>query len=618
MTVAAYATNLVEIIGDTQTNSTTGWTALGGGASGLNAAETDVFIEQAQCLSKNAFASTRKGMIYDTGSDQGGSGTDGAYSWWTTHLTPNSLDTKAGAGLDVLIGSSTSDYEHYHVAGSDTIPFLGWVFAAVNEDTAGDETTGSPTAGVEQTFGVLFDLPSGGPTKGAPNLIDTVREGRHDIVITNGTAPDAAANFAGVISNLETSTLRWGLLAQREPGGAFENSGLIQFGTSGTQVRFTDSDKVIFLRDHDHVTANFHTWETNNASSVVTFTNLTVKALGTTSPGRWITNNNATLLWTTCNFIDMGTFGFGTNSTIDTCTFLRCAQITHAGATMNGSSVLASGVAADDGAVFYDINADPDGEMDNMTFSMGAAAHHAIRFGTNVPATMTLRGCDFNGFGSTDDANDSVFRFDDTTGNITLNLVNCTNDGSGFTVDDAAGVTVTVVIDPVTTLVNVKDNDGVNLQNARVYLKASNGTGPLPFEDSVTISRAGTTATVTHTTHGMATNDKVVIKGITDKTEDNNGTHQITVTGANTYTYTTTDSGSTSYTGTITSTWVALEGDTDASGNISLSKTYSSNQPVDGWVRKSTSSPRFKTFPIAGTISSTSGLTINVQMIIDE
>ncbi len=180
------------------------------------------------------------------------------------------------------------------------------------------------------------------------------------------------------------------------------------------------------------------------------------------------------------------------------------------------------------------------------------------------------------------------------------------------------GATINIVIDPVTTKVVVKDEDNDDLQNARVYLKAADGTGPLPYQDSVTVSRSGTTATVSHTAHGMQTGDKVKIRGITDKTEDNSGTHTITVTSANAYTYTTTDSGSTSYTGTITSTWVVFNDQTDADGEVSLSKSYLSNQPVDGWVRMSTTSPRYKSFPISGTIDSSAGLTINVKMVRDD
>ena len=38
------------------------------------------------------------------------------------------------------------------------------------------------------------------------------------------------------------------------------------------------------------------------------------------------------------------------------------------------------------------------------------------------------------------------------------------------------------------------------------------------FIENVTITRSGTTATVSHTAHGMASNDKILLRGITDKT----------------------------------------------------------------------------------------------------
>lgn len=625
MTVATYNTNLTELVGDTQTNSTTGWTALGGGAAGLNAAETDYFIEQAQCLTKNAFASATKGMIYDTGSDAGGSGTDGAYSIWMTHTAPNSLATRTSGGMRFLIGSGSGAYRHYYIGGSDTMTFLKWVFGAVKEQNSNwDNTTGTPSATVEQWFGGLWNLPSGGPTKGAPNAIDTVRVGRHDIVIEFGTGADPEATFDGVLTNLETATNRWGLLVQREPGGPFENSGLIQFGTSTNAVEFTDSDKTITLRDHPHVTANFHTWEANNASSIITLTNVIVKALGTTSRGRWVTNNNATLNWTTCSFVDMGTFGFGTNSTIDTCTFLRCDQITHAGAVMNGSSVLASNVAADTGAVSYNLAAtDPDGEMDNMKFSQGATAHHAIDFGTNVTSDITLRGCEFNGFDSTADSNGATFRFLATSGSLTLNLVGCKVDGANASeanigIDDAAGINVSLVISPVTTSVHVNDENGndYTAQNARVYIRAKDGTGPMPYQDSVTLTHTTTTAHVAHTAHGLKDGQKVLIEGA-DQTEYN-GVSTITNVTTNAYDYTMPSDPGTNATGTTIATAVIIDQNTNATGDASEQRALSANQPVVGWVRKGTGSPYYEEAGIDDVIDKDNGLTLTIKLVLDE
>ena len=71
-------------------------------------------------------------------------------------------------------------------------------------------------------------------------------------------------------------------------------------------------------------------------------------------------------------------------------------------------------------------------------------------------------------------------------------------------------------------------------------------------------------------------------------------------------------------TGTIISSGAVLSGLTDASGNISASRTFTVDQPVSGTVRKSTTAPRFKDFPLSGNIDSVNGLTINVQLVLDE
>lgn len=176
---------------------------------------------------------------------------------------------------------------------------------------------------------------------------------------------------------------------------------------------------------------------------------------------------------------------------------------------------------------------------------------------------------------------------------------------------------VTINNAPVTLLVNVDDNNGVNLQNAQVLAEAGDGTGDLPFEETVTITRAATTATVTHTGHGLATSDKVTIRGA--EQPEYNAVHTIIVTGTNAYTYTVSGSPATPATGTITSTGVWLAGLTDVNGQISAAKSISLNQSIRGPVRKSTTSPRFKSFSLAGNVvDKTAGLTITVRMILDE
>jgi hypothetical protein len=514
--------------------------------------------------------------------------------------------------MQFLIGSGNGDYEQYYVGGSDTLTFLKWELVAVSETVAGDTSTGSPSATVESHFGALWNLPTGGPTKGAPNAIDAIRFGRCDAIIQFGdVTPNGPANFSGVVSTLDSVANRYGLLTQRETGGAFENSGLLLFGTATNACRFEDSNKVINLRAHDHVTTNFHTWEVRNAASVVNFTNLSVKALGTVSRGRWVSTDNATLNWSNCSFTDMGVFGFLSNATVSA-TFRRCDAVTNAGGVLNGSVFDDTHVSANASALIYDVATDPDGKLDNTSYIKGTTDTHAIEFGTNVPSSMTLRGCTFSGYGAADNANNSTFHFKDTAGTITLNLVGCSGNVSYRT----DGATIIIVNDPVTVTAKAVEVTGTNIENARVHLEATSG-GYLPVGASVTIVNSGTTATVTHTAHGLSSNDKVVIRGAS--LDANLGVFQITVTDANTYTYTMGSSPGSSPTGTITSTFVILSGLTNASGEISTSRVFSSNQPMTGRVRKASAAdnPKYKNTVLTGTVSSTAGATFVGVMIED-
>lgn len=445
--------------------------------------------------------------------------------------------------------------------------------------------------------------------------------------ITNSTTAEMTANATATNTGVSITSQpynRWGLFQRQF--GTFLWKGLMSLGNATNAVDFRDSNRTIIIDDAAKTYAAFNKIVVTNASSRVDWTSCVFKALGTTSAGEFSVSNNADINIDGCTFIDMSTFTFGTsNSSCINSVFQGCGQITGTTGTFTNSKVLESTVAADTGAFVWNSATNPSTALTGMTFSKGTNAHHAIDFGTAVTGDITLTDCEFTGFGSTDDANDSTVRFLATTGSLTLSLVGCTVDGaaattSNFSVDDAAGIVVTLSIDPVTLSINVNDNAGDDLQSARVYVEASDNTGDLPFRETVTsISRAGTTATVTHTAHGLVTGDYVNLSGITDKTEDNYGAFQVTRTDANTYTYQTTDSGSTSYTGTIKATGALINGTTDANGDISRSRTFGANQPIRGFIRKSSASPRFKTFDLSGNIvNSSTGLTLNVRLVKDE
>lgn len=257
-------------------------------------------------------------------------------------------------------------------------------------------------------------------------------------------------------------------------------------------------------------------------------------------------------------------------------------------------------------------NLDPDGELDNMTFVKGTNPTHAIELGINSPLTMTVRGLTSTGYSASDGNKDSFFWVRRTSGTVTINVIG----SSGNFKYKSDGATVVVVIDPVTTLVNVKDNTGVNLSGVRVLLEASDDSGDFEHETVVTITRAGSVATVAHTAHPYVVGDIVVIRNANE--QEYNGPFTITAVLTNSYDYTVSGAPASPATGTINSTGAILNGTTDGSGNISASRTFTANQPISGRARKSTSSPRFKTFPLSGTIDNANGLTINIQLALDE
>lgn len=577
MAVSTYTTNLTDIYAGA--GSTSNWSALGGGASGLNA-ETDYYIQGTGMTSKNAFASARKGMIYNSGSDRASTiGTDGAVLMWVTHATPNSVDTIANGGITLLVGSSSSDYKHWYVGGGDTIEFMGWIIAAVNPSETTDEAdAGTPTA-VEQYFGALFDLPSGGPTKGAPNAIDAIRVGRGDLIYELGTSTDPDASFDLAAADKGDETDRLGLIQERS--GAFFMSGLHQLGSATNVVNFTDSNKTLFWNDHPAVTAPFNTLEIQNASSTVDMTNIVWKALGTKSPGTWTTTDDATVNLTSCSFIGWGDFSFDSNTTVATSTFLDCGQITVNEADMSTSTVEGYEGTADTAALIWNDAANPSGKLDDMNFTMGTALTHAIEFGTSSSTTINLDNVSFSGYGA--DASTSAALYFPDRGTDTVWTINLSNMTTPTYKKVRSGDTVNFV-QAVTIKFTAKDADGVAIENARVFVEADTG-GNLPSDASVTITQSAGTATVTHTAHGLETGDQVTIRGANQ--DEYNKVATITVTGTNAYTYTV-DSGATSpATGTITATALILTGLTNASGIVQdTGFNYTADQPIRGVVRK--------------------------------
>jgi len=606
----ASVTNNMTRIHDAEGTLTAGNIPSGGAGATAN---TDIFLQGSQSLGKRitVTASTEGFALVDAAdNDCSASGTHVGMWIWITHYS-----IMDDLRVSLSTGTTPSTNYDYHTVPLSEFPALGgWkrVWVHVNRTPSGTAGSGLTESQV-RCYGVQVSF-SSGPGGSAANLMldaaDYVTGPALTLTGTSGVWTDFTTSD-------ENSTNQYGVM--RNVGGVYNLFARVKLGTSGSSLAFTDSNFAVVYPVQSLVQS---TWmgidvSLEHASTAISWTNGVIKSVSTsgnqgdlsvvgtsgtlTATGMTMASLRAVTLTSVCSF---------TNSS-----FISCGQITAPGSTLTGNKYSGYEGTTDSAYLVWDVNTDTDGKLDSSSFTKGTAATHAIELGTSSPTSVTLRNIAFSGYNASNAQNDSTILVSRTTGTVTISLVGC----SGNISYKSAGATVTLVVDPVTTQVTVRDVDtGSVIQNARVLLKTADGTGPMPYQKSTTITRSGATATASCTGHGLVTNDYVVIKGATQ--QEYNGVFQVTVSDANTFTYTVTGTPATPATGTITTTGAPLYGLTNAFGILSATRSFTTSQPITGWVRKSSSAdnPKYKTSTVGGTISNTTGFSTTIQMIPDQ
>lgn len=434
--------------------------------------------------------------------------------------------------------------------------------------------------------------------------------------VTGGSSGDTINLETISIADKGTTTLYgYGVVLEQE--NTYFAYGKLTIGSGTTQTYFQMDGETLVFADKP-VADNFYVLSGSGTNCVIDIKDSIIKSAGISDKTRFLfdmTGTGFTLSMSGMVLIRADIVSFALGQSAMSNTFKDCGQIRHNGAYLSESVVKEYSGTTDSSSLLYNVNLDPDGYMDNMTFEKGPTPTHAIQFGTLSPTDMTLRGCTFIGYNASNSQTDSTFYIARTGGTVTINLVGC----SGNMTYKSAGAIVVLVVDPVTLGVTVKDIDtGDPLQFARVLIKVADGAN-FPYNDTVSITSSGTVATVLHPDHGLETNDFIVISGVNSVTQDvYNGVHQITVTGLSGYTYTLQSSTTSPATGTPTATLALISGQTDINGRITDSRTYSSDQLITGWVRLSTTQPYYKQQPVSDTVDSTAGKEITVLLIKDE
>lgn len=596
--------------------------------SGNPGASGEQFIQGTDCYSVNTGKNNglEISLVFDYGSGYTFA-TDEVIFAWFFYFAGTNLETYTNSGWRFGIGSSTSAWDWFRIGGSDygSHKYGGWFNFAVDPTATESGTIGGGNGGTYRYFGsVPYTINE--VTKGDPAAVDAIRAGRGEISITGsgGSFSELAEyndyNAGGTPPGTSSTSVDSGrhvLGLFQQAGGSYLWKGLMSLGTSATSITFSDSNETIIIDDSPHTYAAFNKIEINHASSSVTLNSVSIISTATTANGIGYFEmvDNATVNKNGCLFLNMGTFIYDSNASMDTCSYVSCGQITHGGADFESCSFSGYEGTAGTAYMTYAEAADPNGELDNCSFTKGTATTHAIEFdATNTPTTITLTGIDFSGYNATNGNNDSALYFPSTSKSYTVNLVGCSGDIS-YRV--GSGGSVSLVINPISLTIKAKDAaDNSNLSGAQVLCEVTSGIN-FPYQASITITGATTTATVAHTAHGLSTGDYIIIRGANEDVY--NGVYSITVTGVDAYTYTTNETiGTSPATGTITATFALLSGTTDVNGEITDSWSISNDQSFSYRVAQGTSSPYFVRSTGTGTLESDTSLLTSVTMIRDE
>ena len=509
---------------------------------------------------------------------------------WLNYASIGFLETKANGGIRLFAQDTSGNIGYWYLAGKDTYDG-GWILLQVDMDRAFDSVPGtSPNMASINRVGFTLNL-TGAPRNATNTWFDYLVRG-NGMTITGGTSGDPI-NWDG-IATVDAAN---GYGAVRKVNGVyFVNTDLIIGGSVTTY--FEDTNQLVVFEDMP-VNANLYKIEPQGTGTTTfNLTNSVVKAASQSFRFDLLLDNANlnSLSFSGNSVVNADLVRFKAGQSVTGCVFQNCNQITPSTATFTGNTV--AGYTGTDGALLW-----PGGtSVASCTFKDNSRAIEVTQTSNQTYDALLF----------------SNNTYDTHLDNGGTSIDISKNNGSNPTTYIATGGgVVSYVGASVTTRVIAQTATGSKISGANVFLAASaEAVAGLPYDDTVTISNSSTTATVTHTSHSLATGDKILIRGASHAA--NNGVFTVTVTGANTYTYTMATAPGSNPTGTIKADFVYLYGTTDVNGDINMSRVLPTDQAVTGWARKSSSAPFYKTGPVSGTVTSASGAIFTAVMTLDE
>lgn len=571
----------------------------------------------------HATSATVIGMVYSDGSttiDMSGT----MFIRCTAKFGETSkMGTKAQGGIRLIVVDSGGDYKEWYVGGVDD--YSGdWEQFLVDVSTTADNTSATAPTMTDITYIGISSYYVTKPARAENVYIDAQWYGSDPSITITGTATTSGDCWSELESLSQSVTRRDGVIRLRN--GIYELRGGMKFNLTGGSgsVDFSDNQNSKLLWSPAPAgsldSASFISVE-GNATGTTDFTLGSLVGTGDDRQGyiggligslgpratfdsKTDTANIDSMELYGVTMENLGTVAFDGATTQEaiTCTYLGSYQVDPGAAEV--LSCFFVNTADTDAALLWNESIDIS-YCQFIANTVGAAVEHPSAVGS--PYTHTNLVYSGNTFDVLNSSGSAISISKTGTSNPT------TSEGSAVTY---IGASVTVKATATTTA-------GVGIENALVLVKAVSMSpeGPFPVSESVTIARTGSPvdlAVVSHTAHGMQANDKVVIEGATQA--EYNGVKTISYIDANSYSFVCSSSPLpvTPATGTITATFAALYGLTDANGEVSTSRVYNSPQDVSGWSRKMSGTPYYKEGVLTGTVSTTTGFDRSAVMALDE
>ena len=438
--------------------TTTGWTF-------FDELDPD-FAKEADNAITNAWRNDGTEGYFDNGSAPV-TGAGKHVRWWINTSNKAYMETVALGGYEFLMydGAAT---EYKTMFGSDTYDG-GWVNYVVDV-----ELFTTLTLANIQRWGLRIQHHTS--AKNLNNIwVDFIRylDGYY---ITGGTSGDEIELALVAARDVDdgAGTLRgYGIVSVID--GVYYCTGKFIAGNGATTTWFLMDAEVLVFADNP-VAAGFYELGADGTATDVRIADSVIRAASATANLRFVvdySDTNPGVEITGTVFLYASTVAFASGQTITDNTFNDCGQVTHGGATMNGSIVKNYEGTADTSGLIYNVAVDPDGEMDDMQFIKGAASTHAIEMGLLSPLSMTLRGIDFSGYNALDAQNDSALHIKRTAGTVEIALIGCTgnikykSDGATVVITASKSATFTPIANGSAFTIT-RDSDNLLLKNVDV------------------------------------------------------------------------------------------------------------------------------------------------------